>query len=1483
MKVEMQSVLKKKQGKQSRNEINLQSLANRNNYETNLRDRDSDNDSDSDSDSDSEHVFYANDINITEDIGKSSSICNKDKLKLITNTDSINFSESASKSMDVVVDIHQEYKKEKSHNRNTGKDEASNKNLANLFLKESENFGSVSKTNTIHKKNIEKSKINLVKQQNLSKDDDIKVVDSLDLIEEFVESSIEKDEQKIQTVRNIKSTKKNSNQSFVEENLHGRKQWALSKDEKEELKKPTRKRWSKDATVIRLPEARGIFWTDVSSENKSLFVQNLEQSLSATRSSSKQKSLFSFDNAVFVPENEEILRIETDHNRDDTKIEIKEIVHRVNQMELSTFNNRSSSDSLNEEGKSFRETAITIEDLNELTNLGSQSFENRRKNTISDIKYTDKFNRDDIPSKGRSRAFINKRKNSLDKDKKNILDNSNTSQSLEEINTQSNDHSFEEVSTKDDRLLISKGNKKHYQRYSKRDSISVTKDDHDENYLSYFGQDVTSTSEDDDLDERRSRETHDEARLRRSNTKKKKTRYTKHKLQMQEKKDKKMTLRKSISNSSTYTPNVNAEKDSKRKKKKKKEDDIKYISIVIHRTDMLEIDYVTKHPMVKVHIVKAESGKYLKNEYGLCTYLQPIITGKFDFKEKKSIIPVWEEELIFEHDFNTLLKIDNEQVVILFEIVDLLSFAEASFNYDKFGHEGCWYKVAWAFLKPVGRNNVLHIDKKVRLQLYKPRKNLQKFQRLHTCDVYTWWKSNIREKYPSSLFVTVTSIDPPKLEPVLYGQLSLHNLSDTRNESQKMPNHASDSINLPKWNRLGAQSCKIPNEILFQTEIAENGCFCIVFSNNGKYLACSFSEENDYPIVIYEVQGKKIYVRFSGHKTFVYSLNWSSNDNYLLSVSSDQTARIWNVQNQIVKHVEMMPHPSYVYCGKFDPKNSLIVATGCYDRITRIWLRNKEMKNCDLCQELEGHEGFVNSMYFQKNSNLLTADSVGIIIIWILKKNKKVSSRKEWYISRKIKVREIDGIIINTIILHPLESRLLVHSRNNGLKMLDLATGVVLQKYNELNNQRIQSTACISPCGNLIFCGGEDSTLNVWNLETGNLLAKYTFDRHYRAVTCVDYHPYDQVLAFSTFGSPAPVRILRFNKDITGEDIGLKMVKEVKNTVMNDDISMRFLNTSIMSKEKLRLYNKKGITEETSKEKNLQSNRNYDSSLFKFSNNVILEKDKYTDTKMKLQRLNEAGQTLKNRSANRLYNIIEKIDRILSNTTKSSGDIESGRNFTILRKSNESEVLTSLYDNIEKEEETLKKQKSTNLSTEDQSSFYFESSVMDRDSQRIVKCHTPQSKRINDWDKKGTKIQKRPRSAKETKSSNIPKSDISKSFSDSATNYQKDKVYDRLTKISSPANIGSDFIVEMEENDKTLIYYKSNSCKKSDSDSTDSARTYVIEKNVIEDNDKNVIIEFESKDLVLNALENDSNMKSFESDNSLPSNATFTINRLSPK
>lgn len=163
----------------------------------------------------------------------------------------------------------------------------------------------------------------------------------------------------------------------------------------------------------------------------------------------------------------------------------------------------------------------------------------------------------------------------------------------------------------------------------------------------------------------------------------------------------------------------------------------------------------------------------------------------------------------------------------------------------------------------------------------------------------------------------------------------------------------------------------------------------------------------------------------------------------------------------------MLPHPSYVYCARYAPGKTTIVATGCYDGVARIWAsgNGRSMKR-ELSQELEGHEGFVNSMVFQKNGNLITADSVGSIILWTIRRNDRMSSKWEWYVARKIKIREIEGVVINTIALHPLESRLLVHSRDNGLRMVDLATGVVLRKYKQLNNQRF---AFIRKCLSLFY------------------------------------------------------------------------------------------------------------------------------------------------------------------------------------------------------------------------------------------------------------------------------------------------------------------------------------------------------------------------------------------------------------------------------
>ncbi|XP_032664574.1 jouberin-like [Odontomachus brunneus] len=966
--------------------------------------------------------------------------------------------------VDVVVDVHNEGERLQQDNESVPVAESSDEKEA----KQSERSDG-SKGSSKQVSEAPRDRRVVVTRTRLDETRDRVTLESFDLIEE-----IGAPERSSKTPEEI--------EPFPEVKPRRRKQWStvnVASEPEDISRRQPRKRWSKDTSVIRLPETR-----DSSPLIDNGDVEEPRKPVPAPRSNVRRNAFF-FDNPAFVSENEEVLRIETDHQRESTKIEMRRMSDR----------------------------SSNVEDVEETRTSGTSSGSLKKNAQETSMRSKRERFADSGARSTRTSRSSGSRKNSTGE--------MNSSSSLGKVtDIQSSSITYEETSTGDKKYpeaIQDRGlRKRERSLFRKKDVLS------NDEKVSSSAKDGRSTGD-----------TEADTRVRRKKRKKRK----------QGKEDR-----------------------DKEKSDKREEAEVKYISVTVHRTDLLEADYANaKRPMVKVHIVDARTGNYLRstdNCENVSVFLQPMITGKFDFKENRSMIPVWEEELIFEHDFNAITRRnENSQVVILFEVIDPLSFAEASFSYDRFGNEGCWNKIAWAFLKPLGCNDTLHTDKKIRLQLYKPRRSFKKYDR-HKCEVYAWWQSNNRDKYPSSLFVTVTSVSPPKVKPVLYRQLAMKDVYDTRSDLQHSYARTSTALSLPKWARLAAQSCKIPNEKVFETETSENGCFYVAFSSDGKYLACVHSEEYSYPVVVYEVETGKIHVRFLGHKTFVYSLSWSSDDRCLLSASADQTARIWDVRNRIVQQVEMLPHPTYVYCAKYAPGNTTIVATGCYDRIARIWANDKRSRERVLCQELEGHEGFINSVVFQKSDDLITADSVGMIIVWSARKNSKMPSKREWFIARRIKVREIEGVVINTIALHPLESRLLVHSRNSGLRMLDIATGVVLQRYDGLNNQKVQTKACISPCGSLVFCGGEDSVLNVWHLETGEHLAKYTNERDYRAVTCVDYHPYNHVLAYSGFGGPTAVRVLRFNKDASNNDVGLMIIAEARNSrEQSIDSNHRFRST----------------------------------------------------------------------------------------------------------------------------------------------------------------------------------------------------------------------------------------------------------------------------------------------------------------------------------
>ncbi|KAJ8687887.1 hypothetical protein QAD02_023682 [Eretmocerus hayati] len=671
----------------------------------------------------------------------------------------------------------------------------------------------------------------------------------------------------------------------------------------------------------------------------------------------------------------------------------------------------------------------------------------------------------------------------------------------------------------------------------------------------------------------------------------------------------------------------------------------KFVGVTIHRSDVLEPDYVTRHPMVRVHIIEVNTGDSPNSDADIPEPLAPQITTSFDFKSNRSMMPVWEQQLVFEMNFERLLSEGSSPVVLLFEMVDLLGANDPAFRVAQATKDDCWWKVAWAFLRPVGSGGAHHVNKRLRLQLYRPQRSFWRNtlatatrQPKSKCEVYRWWKSGAKERYPGSLHVSISGVDPSLIESaVLYEQLTLSGDRVQASQSEPADSEAQQPLQkrktsiivgvkdedekiekeTSKWTRLAAQSCQIPNEQMLELEPGDLGCFCLAFSHDGKLLACGLADRYHYPIVVYEVEDGRVRVRFSGHKNFVYALSWSHDDHYLLSVSSDQTARFWDVKEKIIEHVQSLPHPSYVYCGAWQPSGLDYVVTGCYDRVIRLWQRSSDSKSrsrrhsrisrastssnihniievlfgYELTQELEAHTSFVSAICLLQASDeaghtLVTGDGLGALVVWSQHRfhHRRSSSarrssssntstrqlRSEWRVFKEIGIDEAEGTPVNAILAHPRpgpNALVVMHSRNGGLWLVEALSGNVVRQFHGLKNHRMQIRGCISPCGSLLFCGNEDSSLNTWSIDSGKLLATYypppansnntssniqnsstggnkANTKNTVIVSCVDYHPYDHLLAHSSFGGFSPVRLLRYSRDSDGSQLGLRLHRQ---------------------------------------------------------------------------------------------------------------------------------------------------------------------------------------------------------------------------------------------------------------------------------------------------------------------------------------------------
>lgn len=350
-----------------------------------------------------------------------------------------------------------------------------------------------------------------------------------------------------------------------------------------------------------------------------------------------------------------------------------------------------------------------------------------------------------------------------------------------------------------------------------------------------------------------------------------------------------------------------------------------------------------------------------------------------------------------------------------------------------------------------------------------------------------------------------------------------------------------------RWSRKPNQSCKIGSFVKYCFPHSDKGCLVIKFSHDGLRMACGSNNE----VFVYDVLSGHMEQVLYGHLGLIYDICWSTDDSHILTASADSTARVWKL-GAVETHnqSEVLAHPSYVYVARFVPAAHHVVVSGCYDHVLRVWTCCKEGQYVTM-QEVTSHLSFVNALCFNSEGNVLySGDRQGIIFVWDVKISPNYRGKKKTKIlslKHEAKVPDIVGNTINSICVHPGGFRLLVHTRDSQLRLVNHQHWTVTHTLQGALNVREQLRSCISPCGTWVVSGSEDGGLFVWNSDTGELAASVMDLPLYGTISCVDFHPHDHMMAVCSYSNESPVLILAHTTNVS-KDTNISLTVESTST-----------------------------------------------------------------------------------------------------------------------------------------------------------------------------------------------------------------------------------------------------------------------------------------------------------------------------------------------
>jgi len=260
---------------------------------------------------------------------------------------------------------------------------------------------------------------------------------------------------------------------------------------------------------------------------------------------------------------------------------------------------------------------------------------------------------------------------------------------------------------------------------------------------------------------------------------------------------------------------------------------------------------------------------------------------------------------------------------------------------------------------------------------------------------------------------------------------------------------------------------------VMQRKLKGHGHFIsdVVMSSDGQF---ALSGSWDNTLRLWDLSTSQTTRIFKGHTKDVLSVAFSADNRQIVSGSRDKTIKLWNTLGVCKYTIQDEGHGDWVSCVRFSPNTANpIIVSSSWDKKVKVW----NLTNCKLKTNHFGHHGFLNCVTVSPDGSLCASGGKdGSAMLWDLNEGKHLYTLD-------------GGGEINALCFSP-NRYWLCAATGPSIKIWDLEGKVVVD---ELRQEVISTGSKAEPpqctClawsadGQTLFAGYTDKLIRVWQVS----------------------------------------------------------------------------------------------------------------------------------------------------------------------------------------------------------------------------------------------------------------------------------------------------------------------------------------------------------------------------------------------------------------